>query len=102
MKVKQEIAPGPIHVMMKFVRRIGMTLDQELQTYRKALPKLLPQEGKFALVHGTEIAGTYGTYEDALQAGYDRFGLEPFLVKQVQAVERVQFLTRDVVPACRT
>ena len=79
-----------------------MPLEKEMETYRKSLPELLPQEGKFVLIRGGELAGTYGTYEDALQAGYERFGLTPFLVKQIQTVERVQFFTRDIPPACPT
>ena len=79
-----------------------MPLEKELETYQKSLPELLSQEGKFALIHGGEVAGTYGTYEDALQVGYERFGLTPFLIKQIQTVERVQFFTRDIAPSCRT
>jgi hypothetical protein len=78
-----------------------MALERELETYRRERQKLLTQEGKFALVHGDEVAGVWDTYDDALQAGYTRYGLEPFLVKKVEAAERVQFFTRDVGP-CRS
>ena len=78
-----------------------MSLEQEMQTYERELPHLLPQEGKFALVHGSDVAGVYDTYDDALKAGYEKYGLGPFLVKRIQAVEQVQYFTRPIVP-CRT
>lgn len=53
-------------------------------------------EGKFVLIHGDELSGVWGTYEDALQAGYDKFGLSPFLVKRIQWMETVQNITRDI------
>ena len=68
-----------------------MALETELETYRKKLPEMLLEEGKFALVHGTEIAGTFDTYSDALNEGYKLFKLEPFLAKQIQAVEQAHF-----------
>ena len=72
----------------------SMALEMELATYRSKLSELQAQSGKFVLVHGQDIVGVYGTYEDALNAGYQKFGLDPFLVKKIQAVEEVQFVTR--------
>ena len=76
-----------------------MALEKELATYQREREKLLAHQGKFVLIHGDDVAGYWDTYEDALQAGYSRFKLEPFLVKRIEAVERVQFFTRDI-PAC--
>jgi hypothetical protein len=70
-----------------------MALEKELQTYRERLQSLLLQEGKFALIHGGEVVGTFDTYSDALNEGYKLFKLDPFLVKQIQAVEHAHFLT---------
>jgi len=67
-------------------------LVQELQTYREKLPSLLPEEGKFALIRGDKVVGTFDTYADALGEGYRLFKLEPFLVKQIQAVEQAHFI----------
>ena len=72
-------------------------LDQEIATYNRHLPNLLGQQGKFVLIKGAEIAGTYDSYQDALTAGYQRFKLKSFLVKQITAAERVAF-TRGMVP----
>jgi hypothetical protein len=73
-----------------------MALEKELETYHRELPNMLTNEGKHVLIHEDNVAGFWDTYEDALQAGYERFGLKPFLVKRVQAVETVQYFTRDI------
>jgi hypothetical protein len=73
-----------------------MALEKELETYHRELPNMLTNEGKYVLIHEDDVAGFWDTYEDALQAGYERFGLKPFLVKRVQAVETVQYFTRDI------
>ena len=72
------------------------TLEKELETYRENLPSLLADEGKFALIHDGEVMGTFDTYSDALTEGYKLFKLEPFLVKQIQAIEQVHFIARAV------
>ncbi len=74
-----------------------MALDREIQTYQKELPNLLQHEGKFVLIHETQVAGFYETYEDAIKAGYEKFALKPFLVKRIQAVEQIQYFTRDLI-----
>lgn len=76
-----------------------MLLDIAIKTYQEKLPELLAHEGKYVVIGKSEVAGVYDTHSDAVQAGYDRFGLEPFLVKQIQAVERVHFIS---VGPCRT
>jgi len=70
------------------------SLREEIDTYIRYLPELLRQQGKFVLIKGAEVAGTFDSYEDALTAGYQRFKLTPFLVKQITAVERVDILPR--------
>ena len=77
-------------------------LEKELETFEQNKEKLLREgEGKYALIHGDEVAGIWDTYEDALKAGYERFELEPFLVKQIQGIERVQFIARGL-PQCQS
>ena len=78
------------------------TLENELETYRRELPGLLAQEGKFVLIHGDKVISTWTTHEDAIQQGYSQFKLEPFLVKRICAVEPVYYFTRDIIPACRS
>ncbi|HJT78155.1 MAG TPA: hypothetical protein VJ739_13205 [Gemmataceae bacterium] len=63
-------------------------LERELRTYRRELPGLLGHaEGKYVVIHGDRVNGVWETYEDALQAGYERYQLNPFLVKQICARE---------------
>jgi len=73
-------------------------LEQEIKTYNEQLSELLQHEGKFVLIHDTEVAGFYDTYQDALKAGYEKYFLKPFLVKQIKAVEQIQYFTRDIAP----
>jgi hypothetical protein len=73
-----------------------MALEKELETYKKKLPELKAHEGKFVLIQGETVVDFYSSYDDALKEGYKRFGLTPFLVKQVSAVEPVFYVTRPV------
>jgi hypothetical protein len=74
----------------------------ELATYDHHREELIcASEGKFVLIRGEEIAGVWDTYADALEAGYEKYGLSPFLVKQVRGIEQVQVFTRGIVP-CRS
>jgi hypothetical protein len=41
---------------------------------------------QFALVHGEEIA-VFESERDAVEAGYQKYGLVPFLVKQIRPVD---------------
>jgi hypothetical protein len=74
----------------------AMSLETEIKTYEEKLPELLANEGKFVLIHNDQVAGFFDTYADAIQAGYERFELNPFLVKRVAALEQVQFVTIGV------
>ncbi len=78
-----------------------MALERELEAYKRKLPELKADEGKFALIHGDDLVGVFGTYEDALSEGYKQFGLEPFLVRQIQSVEQVQYVSRLLTSQCR-
>ncbi len=77
-------------------------LDRELAKYRELLPTLTANEGKFALFYRGELKGVFDSYSDALAAGYDVAGLEPFLVKQIATTEYVAYFTRDINAACPT
>jgi len=71
-----------------------MALEKELATYKSKLDELKAQAGKFVLIHGDTVIGTFSAYDDALKDGYDKFGLEPFLVKRIEAVEHAHFIAR--------
>ena len=61
-----------------------MALEEEQATYRARLAELLADEGKFVLIHGADIVGTYSTSQEAMREGYERFKLEPFLVRRIE------------------
>ena len=41
------------------------------------------QAGKWALVKGRELIGVYDTFDDAVKAGFKRFGLTPFFISEI-------------------
>jgi len=70
-----------------------MALEREIKTYKSKLPELLAHEGKFVLIHDKEVCeGFFESFEDAVTAGYEKFEQSPFLVKQILAVEPVEFI----------
>ena len=76
-----------------------MALERELATYQANLMELAADEGKFVVIRGEEIAGVLDTYEDALEMGYEKFGLGPFLVRQIRKSEPIHYFSRDF-PRC--
>jgi hypothetical protein len=79
-----------------------MALETELGVYHRNIATLNGHAGKFVLIHGSDIVDYFAAYEDALRAGYQRFKLDPFLVKQIGAVPIVQHITRSVMPSSRS
>lgn len=77
-----------------------MALERELETYKSKLSELAGDEGKYVLIHEDEVVDVFGTYEDAIKEGYERFKLAPFLVRQIHSLEQIQFISR-LVP-CHT
>jgi hypothetical protein len=67
---------------------MAMILNTELTTYEQNRDQLLgTAEGKFVLIHNSQVIGIYDAKMDAIAAGYKQFGNVPFLVKQVVKVE---------------
>jgi hypothetical protein len=75
-----------------------MALERELETYRKNLPGLLADKGKFVVIHGEEVLGVRATLEEALRLGYERFLNEEFLVREISETEQVLFSSRSIRP----
>ena len=79
-----------------------MPLQNELATFKANRARLVAEsEGKYVVIHGDQIAGAWSSYEDALAEGYNRYKLEPFLVKRVEGVETILSFTRDI-PLCQS
>jgi hypothetical protein len=79
-----------------------MALEKELATYNSKLSELKQHEGKYVLIQGDNIIDMFTSYDDALKDGYKRFGLTPFMVKQIHAVEPVYYSTRPITAVRRT
>ncbi len=76
-----------------------MALEREMEVFKRELPALLAdpaQRGTFALVHGESVSGCFPTFAAALAAGYDRFELAPFLVKEVTDQEEPRYFSRNL------
>ncbi len=66
-----------------------MVLEREEATYRAKLPELLANDaGRYVLIHGEDVIGTYETQDEAMQEGYERWLFEAFMVKQIVAVDK--------------
>jgi hypothetical protein len=65
-------------------------LAVEVATYRHALPRLLDEgeAGRFVVIQGDQVLGTWDTYRDALQYGYERFGDQPFMAQRIDPRDR--------------
>ena len=75
-------------------------LKKELETFERLKEELLKEESKYAVISGETLLGTFTAYDDALKSGYKAFGLTPFLVKKIQAIEPINFFTRELAVPC--
>jgi hypothetical protein len=71
--------------------RILQESRKELSTFRKNLPRLLKDEGKYVVVRKKSIEGPFDTYRDALEVGYRIWGLKGFLTFRIERIESVHF-----------
>ncbi len=67
-----------------------VSLDREQAVYEANLPRWLQEhECAYVLIKGDEVVGFFGTRDEALDAGYARFGVVPLFVKQVLVSEPI-------------
>jgi hypothetical protein len=73
-----------------------MALEHESRLYRSMIVDLLGpddvNEGKYVVIRGDDVLWPLDTYEAALEAGYDRHGLTPFLVQKIERHPTVIYL----------
>ena len=62
---------------------VDNALATELATFKARLPELLVREGEFVLIKGQDLVGIYPTLREALEAGAEKFGEEPALIKKI-------------------
>ncbi len=59
-------------------------LEKERKFYDRKRAELVSQHlGQFVLIKEEELVGVYNKIEEALAEGARRFGLQPFLVRQI-------------------
>jgi hypothetical protein len=65
-------------------------LAQEWKTYKREIVRLLElgMQGRYAVIKGAQIVTIWDTEADAIQGGRLQFGLEPFLLQEIQPVLR--------------
>ena len=64
-------------------------LEKEQSIFEQKLPELLKSHsGKFVLIKGNQVIGTYTAIDDALNIGYEKFKTEPFFVRQILAIQQ--------------
>lgn len=66
------------------MKEIG--LEQERRFFDCNIAAWLDQEGnigKWVLIKGAELIGLFDDFDQAVQAGFARFGLEPFFISQI-------------------
>ncbi len=67
-----------------------MAFEIENHFYEKNKSKFLKKyEGKFVTILGNEIGGVYESFEDALNAGYEKFGLSQFMLRKIEKKDPV-------------
>jgi hypothetical protein len=69
-----------------------MALENEALTYEELLPHLRLHQGKFILINADQLGGIFATKKEALDNGYNLFGLAGFMVKEIQLVEEPIFM----------
>jgi len=60
-------------------------LQTEIKTFEEQLPtlRITYPVGTYVLFTGACLIGSFNSYSAALEAGYEKVGMKPFLVKQV-------------------
>lgn len=70
-------------------------LAEEVATYAAQKDSLVRDSlGKYVVISGDKVLGTWDSYEEALEAGYTHVGLKPFLVREVRLVDEVHYIYR--------
>jgi hypothetical protein len=73
-------------------------LAGDIATYRAHLAEMAKEhEGQYVLIREGEIIGFFPDFSSAVREGNRRFGIVPFLAKEVSATERVVYIP-NVVP----
>ena len=79
-------------------RTRAASLNREQSVYEANLPGWVSNhEGKHVLIKSDEVVGFYESRDEALAAGYTRFGVGPLFVKQVSPSEPVHHIPNALI-----
>jgi hypothetical protein len=71
-------------LFLPIVNAMTKPLEQELRTFERERSHLEREHsGKFVLIHGEDVIGTYDGFEAAANEGLRRFGSSPFLIREI-------------------
>lgn len=72
--------------------------EQEIKLLKKHLSKLKKQNpnGGFVVIKGNEILGLWLNRQDALKQGFEKYGNQPFLVRNIQDQNSVLRFSRPI------
>jgi hypothetical protein len=88
-------ATGPTIPIGNFPENIR-PIATGLNAFLREVPRLVDEgeEGRYALIDSGRFLGTWGTYSDALKAGYEKFGADgQFIVQKIDRRKYEQFMT---------
>ncbi len=68
-------------------------LSREDAAFRRERARLFREHpGKVALVHGDEVVGVFDNADDAVLAGYERFGWARMVVYEITERDEVEYI----------
>ncbi|MBI3576009.1 MAG: hypothetical protein HY083_10225 [Gammaproteobacteria bacterium] len=68
-------------------------LDTERKIFQVSQPKWLKEQpGKFVLIKDEKVVGFFSTQDEALTEGARLFGLNSFLIRQVEQTEELVYI----------
>ena len=78
-----------------------LSFDRDISAFLRELPRLADKhEGEFALIRAAEVVGIHPSEDEAINAGYKRFGQATFLVKQI--LRRDLILAEQSLRSCQS
>ena len=76
----------------------AVSLHREQAVYEANLSRwLADHEGRHVLIKGDTVGGFFDSRDEALAAGYSRFGIGPLFVKQVSPSEPVYHIPSALI-----
>src|SRR5262249_39411762 len=100
-------ANEPDQTTIHYTQLAELPLDspiyREWETYRRELPRLLAEghEGKFALIRGEVVVGTFADEKAAFARGYALYLLQGFMVQPIREREPLMRLPWCCLPCHR-